>query len=232
MELNPNNLPQNAIHYYSNGFSLLKRQSEKSFVCENHKNASFPTLERECGIFFADLPLETEITVYVDALTPLVVPNIMVTPPATDLLKLQYNLSDNDTVFEDPIAPYRLIFPYPINKIAQMRKSVGHPLAFHHSDSFVWQLLQVEECNRECQLGFRIENDKIEFILLKEKELQIICSHHYTTLEDILYYALNLLQQFEIPLEKCAFRYWTATTDEKKIEKFFKPYLPDFKPII
>lgn len=231
MELSPNNLPENAIHYYSNGFSFIKK-TEKTFICENHKNASFPTLERECGIFFADLPIESEISVYVDAPTPLVVPAEMSSPSAPELLKLQLDLSDNDAVFEDAISTYRLAFPYPINKVAQMQKAVGHPVGFHHTDTFVIQCLQERENAKESQLCIRFENEKVEFILLKNKKLQIISPNRHSTLEDVLYYALNLLQQFEIPMKECDFLYFGPTTDEKKTEKFFKPYLPDFKSII
>lgn len=223
--------PPYVIYLYSGGFTLLKRQSSGSVLCENHKNASFPTLERECGIFFDTLSPDDEICVYLGAATPVLVPQAIYQKPGSQYVRLQYDLSENETVLEDLFDEYCLLFPYPVNRLSQLQKAVSHPISIHHITTAMANFLAYDVASEADRMFLHFDANQVQYVLFKDQQLQIISHFSFLTQEDILYHILNIYHQFGVNRNVCETLYVGRIADEKRIEKFLKGYLPKFQSL-
>lgn len=232
MVLRFSNFPAYAIHLFANGFSLCKSQEPEKYICKNYKNASFPTLERECGIFFDELTEKDEVAVYLDAPTPLLIPKEIYSEPASEYLRVQSEPTAFDTILEDEInEEYVALFPYGISKIAQLQTLVNCKVSLHHIDQYIVQCLQNMKCQLKYQLAVYFSDEKIECILLNDSKLHLINGFKYTTAEDVLYYLLNLMQQFSISTQNCEIFFAGTILEDKKMGKFLQPYIPNWKEL-
>ena len=226
MELKLNNFPPYAIHLCSTGFTLIKKsQSSDNHICENFKSASLSSLDRECGIFFGEATYNEEIHILSNATPPVLVPKEIFQKPASQYLSLQYDLADNETIFEDTIADYIAIYPFSISKLTQIQRTIQHPV-FHHTAAFLYTELTSFQTECQHKMLLWLDNDTADFVFLYENQLRLINRFLFTTQDDILYYVLNILLQHRIHTKNCAVLLAGEIENKEKTLGFLKKYLP------
>lgn len=224
------NFPDYAIHISSSSVTLCKSLSAEKPLRQTYKNTTLPALERECGAFFDPLTQQDTVEVFLDATTPLLFPKSLSVKPSSHYAKLMPMPSDNQMLLEDEIDDYIAVFPYSITKIAQLQALLNCQLSLHHTDHYCVQVLQQLPCDTPFKISVQSLSQRIEVILLEDQRLQLVNSFKYTTLEDILYYILNILQQFSIPQSQNTL-FLVNPQALPRAERFLKKYLPNVQPM-
>ncbi|MBO4644994.1 MAG: DUF3822 family protein [Bacteroidales bacterium] len=217
-----NNLPYHAVSLNNSGFSLLKKQSDGKYICESYKNATLPTLQRECGVFFDTSADQTLVSVNPSA--PLLVPREFYQRPAAAYLKLQYDLSDNDEVFEDEFGEYVALYAVPMNKTLPLRATLPSPI-FRHAMTLWYHHLLHFDATVPYKMLLHFNGKKVGFILLKNNQLLLVNQFEFHQQDDIVYYVLNILQQHEAAFQEAHLFLGGNVSDMKGLKKVFSRYV-------
>lgn len=212
-----------AVQYGGAGFLLLKSTPEGKFICESYKNASLPTLQRECGVFF-DNGTETTL-VAVDSGAPLLIPKAAYQPPAAPYLRMQVELTDNDEIFEDELGEYVALYTLPLNKTLALRTNIPSP-RFQHILTLLYRYLDHYNSALPNKFLLHFNNNRMSFILIKNGKLFLINEMEYATPEDALYFTLNILQHQAAQRAETDVLLCGMPADGKKLFKLFSQYLP------
>lgn len=213
-----------SIHLFHNGFSLTKVDSSNNIIFNTYKSASFAALQRECGSFFGT-DLCGEVPIIVHPTPPVLVPRELYQAPASQYLAPIMELSDNEAVLEDMIDDYLVLYPFSQTTIIQLH-TLGIQKKFHHLSKLLYFHLKRNFSTEPFQLLLYLSSGKADFVIVKENQLQIINAFTFTTVHDLLFFILNLLQQFEMPLEKTPVLLSGVLADAKKSFAFLSQYLP------
>lgn len=213
-----------SIHLFHNGFSLAKVDSSNNIVFNTYKSASFAVLQRECGSFFGD-GLNGEMPVILHPVPPVLVPRELYQSPATQYLVPIMELSENEAVLEDVIDDYLALYPFSQTIIMQLH-TLGIQKRFHHLSKLMYLYLKRNFPTDSSQLLLYLSAGQADFVMLKENHLQIINSFNYTTVQDLLFFILNLLKQFELPLETTPVLLSGVLADSKKSFALLSQYIP------
>ena len=221
---NNNPSSHHAIHYSPAGFSLLKSQPSGSFLVGTYKNATLPTLQKECGSFF-DNPAE-ETLVSLNFTAPFLVPKALFQPPASQYLKMQQEVSDSDEVFEDDLDEYVAIYALPLSKTLPLRTTLRNP-KFYNTYTLLYNYLSRSESSLSNKLLLHFCGNRMGYILMKKNKLFIINELKFTTKEDAFYYVLHILQQQKARHDETDVLLSGDTAELKNIFQLLKRHLPN-----
>lgn len=209
-------------------FSLLKADSLEQLVFTTYKSTTFATLKRECGTFFEN-PIDGDMPVVVNPMPPILVPKALYRPPALRYISPQITLSENDVILEDEIDDYLALYPFPHTKIMQLQ-SMGVRPKFHHLAKLLYTFLRQQYQTVPARMILFADGQKVDFVLFKDSKLQIINSFGYSSVQDLLFFVLNILQQFELPLSDTLVLYSGTFVEAKSTIAFMSDYIPHFYP--
>lgn len=216
--------PYNAVHFSTAGFSLLKSLPTGQLICATYKNASLAMLQRECGVFF-DTPAEQTVVV-LNFGAPLLVPQALYQPPANPYLRLQYNLSDSDEVFQDDLGEYKALYAVPLSKTLPLRTCLASP-KFQHTATRLYRYLSQYRTELPNKLLLHFSGARMGFMLMKEQKLFIVNEFPFTCQEDVLYHVLNILQQQQARRDGSVVLLSGAGAEVPKLAKLLSRYLPN-----
>ena len=223
MEKPKNNADFKAVGLHATGFSLLKAQSDGNFLLENHKNASFTTLLRECGIFFGEGP--QSVRMVVTPAPPILIPNEIFAPPASQFFKIQSDLSDNDTIFEDEVGDYTALYTFNSGKIEQLRQAGITPF-FQHSATVLARYLTLNSSNANRMTLF-FHGNTAECVLFCYNRLSYVGAFEFSTNDEVVYHVANILRQHEVEADDCLLLFSGELPEPKKTFDFVNQYFPD-----
>ena len=224
MEKPKNNASYKAVGLHATGFSLLKALPDGNFFFENHKNASFTTLLRECGIFFGEA--SQAVRVVVTPTAPILVPNEIFAPPASQFFKIQSDLSDNDTVLEDETGDYTALYAFNTGKIEQLRQAGITPF-FQHTATVLARYLALNSGDRPHRMGIFFHGNTAECVLFCYNRLAFVNSFPFATNDEIVYHVANILRQHEVEADDCLLLFCGELPEPKKTFDFVNQYFPD-----
>lgn len=224
MEKPRNSASYKAVGLHTNGFSLLKAQSDGSFLLSNHKNASFTALLRECGIFFGEGA--HDVRVVVNPMPPVLVPNELFEEPASQFLKIHTELSDNDAVMRDEWNEYSVLYPVPAGKMEQLRQAGITPV-FQHSSTVLARYLQLNSSDAPHRMLLFFHGPMVESILFCYNRLVLVSGFRFTTGDEVVYHIANVLRQHEIEADECHLLFGGELPEAKKSFELVNQYFPD-----
>lgn len=224
MEKPRNNSRYKAVGLHANGFSLLKAQPDGSFLLSNHKNASFTTLLRECGIFFGEGP--HDVRVVVNPMAPVLVPDEIFEEPAAQFLKIQAELSDNDIVMKDEWDGYEALYPVHAGRTDQLRQAGITPF-YQHSTTVLGRYLQLNGSDTPHRMLLFFHGTTAESILFCYNRLVLVSGFRFTTSDEVVYHVANILKQHEIEPDECHLLFGGELPEAKKTFDFVNQYFPD-----
>jgi len=223
MERPKNNVHYKAIGLHANGFALLKAQPDGNFLLENHKNASFTTLLRECGIFFGEG--QQAVRVVACPTPPILIPNEIFTPPASQFFKIQSDLSDNDTILEDEVGDYTALYTFNTGKIEQLRQAGITPF-FQHTDTVLARYLTLNSSNTNRMTLF-FHGNTAECVLFCFNRLSYVGAFEFSTNDEVVYHVANILHQHEVEADDCLLLFCGDFPESKKVFDFVNQYFPN-----
>lgn len=226
MEKLKNNANYKAVGLHTNGFSMLKALPDGNFLLENHKNASFTALLRECGIFFGDGPQSVRVVVHPNA--PILVPNEIFAPPASQFFKIHSELSDSDMVMEDDMDAYTALYPFPAGKIEQLKQAGLTPF-FQHTATVLTRYLQLNDGGAPHRMLLFFHGNTAECILFCYNRLAYIGVVSFTTNDEVVYQVANILRQHEVEADDCLLLFSGELPEPKKSFDFVNQYFPDME---
>lgn len=215
------------IHLSHAGFSLFKVNSVKNIVFNTHKGASFTSMQRECGIFFGG-ELNGSIPIIVHPTPPVLVPRDLYQSPANQYLVNQLDISDNDAILEDAIDDYVALYPFPQSKIIQLQ-NLGITPKFHHISKLLYTYLMRALPSVNNKMLLFLSADVADFVLVKDGRLQLVNSFKISATADLLYFILNIMQQFEMPLAETQVLLSGVLPDAKKSFPMLETYIPQLR---
>ena len=224
MEKPRNNSHYKAVGLHANGFSLLKAQPDGSFLLSNHKNASFTTLLRECGIFFGEGP--QDVRVVVNPMAPVLIPNELFEEPASQFLKIHSELSDNDVVEMDEWNDYTVLYPVHAGRTDQFRQAGITPF-YQHSSTVLARYLQLNGIDAPHRMLLFFHGTTAETILFCYNRLALVSGFRFTTADEVVYQVANILKQHEIEADECCLLFGGELPEAKKTFDFVNQYFPD-----
>ena len=224
MEKPKNNANYKAVGLHPNGFSLLKALPDGNFLLENHKNASFTALLRECGIFFGGGQQSVRVVVHPNA--PILVPNEIFAPPASQFFKVHSELSDSDVVIEDDVDAYTALYPFPAGKIEQLRQAGLTPL-FQHTATVLTRYLQLNDGGAPHRMLLFFHGNSAECVLFCYNRLTYVGTLTFATPDEIVYSIANILRQHEVEADDFLLLFSGELPEPKKSFDFVNQYFPD-----
>lgn len=224
MERPKNNSSYKVVCLRTSGFSLLKALPDGTFLYSNHKNASFTTLLRECGIFFDVEPMD--VRVVVNTTPPVLVPNELFEEPASQFLKIHMELSDAEMVIKDEWPDYTAVYPVHAGKADQLRQAGITPF-FQHSSTVLSRYLQLNGNDTPHRLLLFFHGNRAESILFCYNRLVLVSDFNFSIGEEVVYHVANLLHQHEIEADECHLLFGGELPEGKKTFEFVNQYFPD-----
>ena len=223
------NNPSEAIYLTAHGFSLIKFD-QGSYFYENHKNASFTSLLRECGIFFTPNPPQHCLIIFAND-TPVLVPKDIFQKPEKQFL-IEKNISDTDQIMMDDLDDYISLYIIPKNRTEQWDK-IGIKPIFKHVTTCLYHYLRDNYTQIDHKILLYFSNNWAYMIFFKDAQLQIISQIECSSPENVLYYLLNIMHQHELePMDCQVF----LSGEPQMIDKIYptcRPYLPHLdEPIL
>lgn len=219
-----NNANYRAVALHTNGFSLLKAQPDGNFLFQNHKNASFTALLRECGIFFGDGAHNVRVVTH--PMAPVLVPTELFEEPAAQFLKIQTELSDNEVVVNDEWEGYAAVYPVHAGKAEQLRQAGITPF-YQHSSTVLARYLQLNGSDTPHRLLLFFHGNSAESILFCYNRLAFVGSFRFSVGDEVVYHIANLLRQHEIEADDCHLLFGGEFPDAKKTFDLVNQYFPD-----
>ena len=211
---------------HANGFSLLKALPDGNFLLENHKNASFTALLRECGIFFGCG--QQSVRVVAHPTTPILVPNEIFAPPASQFLKVYLELSENDVVMEDNVDDYTALYPFPAGKIEQFKQAGITPF-FQHTATVLARYLQLNDGGTPHRMTLFFHGNSAECVLFCYNRLTYVGTVTFATPDEIVYSIANILRQHEVEADDFLLLFSGELPEPKKTFDFVNQYFPDME---
>ena len=224
MEKPRNNVHYKAIGLHTNGFALIKALPDGNFLLENHKNASFTTLLRECGIFFGDGA--HSVRVVTTPAPPILIPNEIFAPPASQFFKIQTDLSDSDIVLQDETDDYTALYTFNTGKIEQLRQTGVTPF-FQHTDTVLARYLALNSGERPHRMALFFHGNTAECVLFCYNRLAFVNSFTFATNDEVVYQVANILRQHEVEADDCLLLFGGVLPEPKKTFDFVNQYFPD-----
>ena len=224
MEKPKNNVHYKAVGLHTNGFALLKALPDGNFLLENHKNASFTTLLRECGIFFGDGA--HSVRVVTNPATPILIPNEIFAPPASQFFKVHSELSDSDVVMEDELDCYTALYPFPAGKVEQLKQAGLTPF-FQHTATVLARYLTLNSGDRPHRMGLFFHGNTAECVLFCYNRLTFVNAFTFVTNDEVVYQVANILRQHEVEADDCLLLFSGELPEPKKTFDFVNQYFPD-----
>ncbi|HNW67577.1 MAG TPA: DUF3822 family protein [Bacteroidales bacterium] len=219
------------IELATNGFVFFKALTDSHFIYQPFPNEKFNTLYQELTVFFELSENENrEILVTLkNNQPPLLVPSSLYHAPASTYLKSQFDLEDNDAIFNDDIEEYKSLYFYPKNRITPFTSS---PLntSFRHITSALYQYLRQDNHGyfHKLVLFFR-DLHTVDYVAIKNGKLLIINSFTYTSQHDILYFVLNFTKQNDIYAEDFLILLSGDVVSPQPLYEMLSQYLPHVK---
>lgn len=223
MERPQNNANYRAIGLQSTGFSLLKATCSGNFLIQNHKNASFTTLLRECGIFFGEE--QGPVRVVVNTSPLFLVPKELFTPPASQFLKIQTDISENEAVMEDEIGDYKALYTFNSGKIAQLQQA-GLTPCFQHTSTILARYLQLNDGGSPHRMLLFFHGNAAECVLFCYNQLSYVGVINFATSDEVVYSIANILRQHEVEANECLLLFSGEMPESTKTFDSVNQYFP------
>ncbi len=213
-----------AVYLQPSGFSFIKALPIGNFIFENHKNASFTTLPRECGIFFGEE--FSDITVIVNYGTPTLVPKELFSQPAVQFLRPQVKVNDSDEVVTEEWGDYIAVYSVPAHRATVIRQ-LNVPFRFRHVALSLVRYLSLNYTDSSCRMALFFQGNTAQCALMEGSKLLFLNSLSFSNAEELVYHLAHLLQMQEVAPNECRILFSGNLPDSKKTFDFVSQYFPD-----